>query len=107
MMMAGNICQIPLYQGGSTKGAKGGWAINFFIIYENNCVFNKNTQSSFVTVVLDGVLEPPHLTVPLYLCSSGSNARGESRAREGRRVSSKSPSRVRDGDVGVAEKNRR
>ena len=27
----------------------------------------------------------------LYLCSSGSNARGESRALEGRRVSSKSP----------------
>ena len=36
--------------------------------------------------------------VSLYLCSSGSNARGESRALEGRRVSSKSPSRVPDGD---------
>ena len=45
--------------------------------------------------------------VSLYLCSSGSNARGESRAREGRRVSSKSPSRVRDGDEEVAGRNGR
>ena len=48
-----------------------------------------------------------HLTVSLYLCSSGSNARGESRAQEGRRVSSKSPSRVRDGDEGVVRRNGR
>ena len=41
-----------------------------------------------------------HLEVSLILCSSASNARGESRALEGRRVSSKSPSR--DGDEGVA-----
>ena len=45
------------------------------------------------SVVLDGVL------VSLY---SESNARGESRALGGRRVSSKSPSRVRDGDELVA-----
>ena len=43
--------------------------------------------------------------VSLYLCSSGSNARGESKALEGRRVSSNSPSRVRDGDEGVAGRN--
>ena len=43
----------------------------------------------------------------LYLCSSGSDARGESRALEGRRVSSKSPSRVRDRDEGVAGRNGR
>ena len=48
-----------------------------------------------------------HLTVSMYLCSSGSNARGESRAREGRRVSSKSPSRVQDWDEGVAGRNYR
>ena len=47
------------------------------------------------------------LTVSLYLCSTGSNAQGESRAREGRSVSSKSPSRVRDGDEGVAGRNGR
>ena len=41
----------------------------------------------------------------LYLCSPRSNARGESRALEGRRVSSKSPSRVRVGDKGVAGRN--
>ena len=35
-----------------------------------------------------------HLTVFLFLCSSRSNAQGKSRALEGRRVSSKSPSRV-------------
>ena len=46
-----------------------------------------------------------HLTVSLFLCSSGSNARGKSRALEGRRVNSKSPLRVRDGDEGVAERN--
>ena len=48
-----------------------------------------------------------HLTVSLYLCSSGSNARGKSRALEGRRVSSKSLSRVQDGDEGVAGRNGR
>ena len=48
-----------------------------------------------------------HLPVSLYLCSSGSNAREESRALEGRSVSSKSPSRVQDGDKGVAKRNER
>ena len=91
--MAGNICQIPLYQGGSKRGAE---PSIFWIIYENNCVFNKNTQSSFVTVVLDGVLEPPHLTVPLYLCSSKAIYVSRLRALEGQLVSSKSPLRVRD-----------
>ena len=41
------------------------------------------------------------------LCSSGSNVRGESRALEGHCVSLKSPSRVRDGDEGVAGRNGR
>ena len=43
----------------------------------------------------------PHLKVSLFLLSSGSNARGELKALEGCRVSSKSPSRVQDGDEGV------
>ena len=47
------------------------------------------------------------LCATLYLFSSGSNARGESGANEGRRVSSKSPSRVQDGDEGVAGRNER
>ena len=47
----------------------------------------------------------PPVSLPLFLLRSGSNARGESRALEGRRVSSKSPSRVRDGDEGVARRN--
>ena len=53
------------------------------------------------------LLPAEHLMVSLYLCSSGSNARGELRAQEERRVSSKSPSRVRDGDEGVAGRNGR
>ena len=36
-------------------------------------------------------IDTAHLTVFLFLCSSGSNARGESRSLEGRRESSKSP----------------
>ena len=38
-----------------------------------------------------------HLMMTLFFCSSGSNARGKSRAIEGRCVSSKSPLRVGDG----------
>ena len=51
--------------------------------------FSTNAQSRFASVVFDGVSAP--LTVFLFLCSSGSNAQGESRALERRRVSSKSP----------------
>ena len=47
-----------------------------------------------------------HLTVSLYLCSSGSNAQGESRAREGRCVSSKNPSRRRRGSCWEERKRR-
>ena len=73
------------------------------------CVFNKCTIKVCVSCCwrCPGTSAPSaaHLMVSLYLCSSGSNARGESRAGEGRRVSSKSPSRVRDGDKGVAGRN--
>ena len=45
--------------------------------------FSTNAQSRFASVVVDcpGTFAPSaaHLTVSLYLCSSGSNARGESR----------------------------
>ena len=43
------------------------------------------------------------LTLSLFLCSSGSNAQGKSRALEGGRVSLTSPSK--DGDEGVAGRN--
>ena len=46
-----------------------------------------------------------HLTVSLYLCSSGSNARGESVDLEERCVSLKLPLRDRDSDEVVAGKN--
>ena len=75
------------------------------------CVFSKRTIIVCVSCCLrcprTSAPSSAHLTVSLHLCSSGSNARGESRAREGRRVSSKSPSRVRDGDEGVARRNQR
>ena len=75
------------------------------------CVCNKRTIKVCVSCSwrCPGTSLPSasHLTVSLYLCSSGSNGRGESRTREGRRVSSKSPSRVRDRDEGVAGRNGR
>ena len=59
--------------------------------------FSTKAQSRFVSVVLD-----------LYLCNSRINARGELRAYEGRRVSSKSQdSSVQDTDKGVADRNGR
>ena len=64
----------------------------------NKCIFNKRTIKVCVSCCgrCPGTSAPsvPYLTVSLNLCSSGSNARDESRAREGRRVRSKSPSRV-------------
>ena len=65
------------------------------------CLFNKRTIKVCVSCWrCPGTSMPSraHLTVSLYLCSSGSNTRGESRSLEGRRVCSKSPSRVWDGD---------
>ena len=53
------------------------------------CVFNKRT----IKVCVTSAPSAPHLTVSLYLCSSGSNARGESR--------------VQDRDEGVAGRNGR
>ena len=76
----------------------------------NKCVFYKRTTKVCVNCWrCPGTSAPStaHLTVSLYLCSSGSNAPGESRAWEGCLVSSKSPSRVRDGDEGVAGRKRR
>ena len=60
--------------------------------------FSTDAQSRFASAVVDSVLGPPHLAGPTGRCPCisvvpGSNARGESRALEGCRVSSKSPSR--------------
>ena len=66
--------------------------------------FQQTHNPGMRQLFLDGVLGPPRL---VHFCSSGGNARGESRALEGRCVSSKSPSRVRDGDEGVAGRNKR
>ena len=96
-----------------------GWSLTQFYSFDfsksrigvKKGVFNKRTIKVWVSCSrrCPGTFAPSaaHLTVSLYLCSSGSNTRGESRAQEGRRVSSKSPSRVRDGDEGVAGRNGR
>ena len=94
------------------------WSLTqFYSVFHNQgsalkkCVFNKRTIQVCVSCCWQcpgiSAHSTAHLTVSLYLCSSGSNAWGESRAREGCRVSSKSPSRVRDGDEGVAGRNGR
>ena len=66
----------------SCRGGQGGGS--HFMGNKNKCVTNKCTR--FMSVVLDGVLAPsvPQLVVSLYL---------RLRALEGRRVSSKSPSK--------------
>ena len=69
---------------------------------------DEGLRQLFLTMFWDH--RPKHgtpVTVSLYLCSSGSNARGELRALEGRPNSSKSPSRVQDGGEGVAGRNGR
>ena len=79
---------------------------------KTRCVFYKHTIRVCVSCSwrYPGTSAPsaPHLNMSLYLCSSGSNPRGESRALEGHSGdSSKSPSMVRDGDEGVAGRNKR
>ena len=58
---------------------------------KGKCVFNKCTIKVCISCcwrcLRTSAPSPAHLTVSLYLCSSGSNVRGESRAWEGRRVS--------------------
>ena len=75
------------------------------------CVFSKRTIKVYISCFWQcpGTSAPSatHPLVTLYLCSSGSNAQGESRALERCRVRSKSPSRVQDGDEGVAGRNGR
>ena len=68
---------------------------------------NKHTVKDYALVV-PGTSGPSatQLTVSLYLCSSGSNARGKLSALEGRRVSSKSPSKFRDRHKRVAGRKR-
>ena len=95
-------CKCDTDHQGGRKGGQG--PLNF---WNNQKVFFQTRVRELFLILSSGTFLPcvPHLTVSLYLCSSGSNARGESRAQEGRRVSSKSPSRVRDRDEGVAGMN--
>ena len=76
--------------------------------FVKKCVFNKRTikvyisccwQRPWTTALTQHTCRCP---LSMYLCSSGSNARGESRALEGCCVSSKSPSRVWDQDAEFA-----
>ena len=81
------------------RGAKGGPGPSNFC-NKKKCVFNKRT-----IMVCEGILGPrlkTYLTVSSFLCWSGSNAWGESRALVDSRASSKSTSRVRDRGKGCA-----
>ena len=63
-----------------------------------------------MSVVLGGVLGPSRITRHTRRCPCISvvpEATRKARAREGRRVSSKGPSGVQDGDEGVAGRNGR
>ena len=67
--------------------------------------FQQNAQSKVASIVFHSATLAPsaaRLTVSLILCSSRSNTLVESRAVLGHSVSSKSPSRVRVRDEGVA-----
>ena len=100
--LVNTVCKFDL---GFFKGVKGGprgaQATTIFGTTKTSASF-KNAQSRFA---------PPRLVPYNWECPcisvSGSNARGESRAFEGRCVCSKSPSRVRDGDEGAAGRNGR
>ena len=79
---------------GVKKGPRGSQAQNIWKI-ESKCIFyNQGLHQLFLTVSWD-------------LCSPGSKAWGQTRALKGRRISSKSPSRVWDGDEEVAGRNYR
>ena len=69
--------------------------------------FSANAQSRFASALFDGVLGAVNLVRLTLRCPSisGSNARGESRALEGRPISLKCPSRIQDGNEGVAGRN--
>ena len=84
-------------------------ALQFFGTVTN--AFSTNTQLRFASVVLDSVLGPPRLARHTLRCpcfsESGSKGRDLQGPFKGHYGSSKSPSRVRDGDEGVAGRNRR
>ena len=95
-------------QGGRKWEAKGGQSPPPLILgtIKTNA-FSANAQSRFVSVVLDGVLQPSRLgRHTLILCSSRSYARGRSKALE-RCNASNSLLRVRYVDEGVAGRHRR
>ena len=72
-------------------GGQGGPSPSSYQSHKQKCVFNKRTIKVCVSCSwrCPGASAPswPHLTVSLFLCNCGSNARGEARALEGRRVS--------------------
>ena len=88
-----------LTQGARNWGAKGPPSQPSHFGMTTESAFTTSARSRFASVVLDGSLRPDGV---LGCMSSGNNARGKSRALDGRRVSSKSTLRVRDGDEGVA-----
>ena len=63
-----------------------------------NKMHNQGLRQLFFTLSLVSATSAIRLPEFLFLSSSGSKARGESKALEGRCVSSKSHSRTREGD---------
>ena len=110
---------LPAFNRRCRPGLRQVWSLTQFYsvdfskskIKVNKFVFNKRTIKVCVSCCWQcpGTSAPnaPHLMVSLFLCSSRSKERGQSRALEARRVSSKSPTKVRDRDKGVAVRNRR
>ena len=86
------------HQGGWKGGAKGGIGPPNFWNIENKRVFNKCT----IKVCISCCWRCPCISV-----SSEATYESRLRAREGRRVRSKSPSRFWDRDEGVAGRNER
>ena len=69
----------------SRGGGQGGPTTTQFLETIKPRAFSTNARSKFPSMVLEGVLGPStaNQVMSLYICSSGSNARGESRALEG------------------------
>ena len=98
-------------RGGCKGGAKGALAPSMFGTTRTSA-FSTNTQWKFVSVVLDAVLGPPHLAWHTWWCpwlSVVPEATHEESwgPLKGAVSAQKSPSRVQDGDEGVAGRNRR
>ena len=93
------------------RGAKGAYGYQFLEQQKEVCflqTYNQGWRQLFMTVSFPtSTPSRTHMTVSLFLCSTGSNVLGKLRALERGRVSSKSPPKVRNRKEGVAGRNGR